>query len=234
MSFVPKFSPSTSGFRFPNSWPHVAAFKVDVLGQAVDVGNAQRGLCGGMVFAARDYFEHGPAIPPDDHAPGSGPLYDFIGRRLKESFDLPLGPTKYLAFMAAPDGDKGIPLLGWLVKNWTRGIAWRTIRDELPKILTDIDAGRLCCLGLVCTSSANPMDLGKNHQVLAYRYERLGAVLRIWVYDPNRPLRDDVTLELSTADPTKPSAIRFVNGSENVRGFFRVKYAPAIPPTAPA
>jgi len=225
------FLPSTSAFHFPNSWPHVAAFTIDVAGMQVPVGNAQHGLCGGMAFAARDYFEVRHPIPADTQPPGSGPLYEYIGRRLKESFDLPLGPTKYLDFMSAPDGDIGIPVLSWLVKRWTRGTAWRTIHDEIPRILADLDAGRLSCLGLVCARGINPMDLGQNHQVLAYRYERNGNLLRIGVYDPNRPGRDDVTLDLDTSAPTKATPILFVNGSKDVRGFFRVKYSPATPPS---
>lgn len=227
---VPGFLPSTGAFHFPNSWPHVAAFTIDVAGLQVPVGNAQHGLCGGMAFAARDYFESEVPIPADTSAPATGALYEFIGRRLKESFDLPLGPTKYLDLMAAPDGDVGIPLLGWLVKRWSRGIGWRTIHDEVPRILADLDGGQLSCLGLVCARGVNPMDLGLNHQVLAYRYERNGNQLQIGVYDPNRPGRDDVTLDLAVDAPTKPTPILFVNGSKDVRGFFRVKYAPATPP----
>ena len=105
MGAVTGFTPSSRAFRFANHWPHVAAFTVQVLGVNVEVGNAQKGLCGGMVFAVRDYFQHDQPIPTDTTAPASGPLYEYIGRRLKESFDLPLGPTKYLALMAAPLAD---------------------------------------------------------------------------------------------------------------------------------
>ena len=44
-----------------------------------------------MVFAVRDLFGLGRPIPPDTTAPGSGPLYEYIGQRLKDSFDLPGG-----------------------------------------------------------------------------------------------------------------------------------------------
>ncbi len=231
MGAVVGFTPSSRAFRFPNHWPHVAAFTIQVLGVDVEVGNAQKGLCGGMVFAVRDYFQHNQPIPADTMAPATGPLYEYVGRRLKESFDLPLGPTKYLAMMAAPDGDKGLPWLSWLVNQWVRGIAWRSIHDELPGILADIDGGHLSCLGLVCAGGANPMDLGENHQVLAYRYERAADIMRVFVYDPNRPLADDVALEFSTAQPTKATPINFVNGSKDVRGFCRVAYAMSQPPT---
>jgi hypothetical protein len=227
---VQGFLPSTSAFHFANSWPHVPAFTVAVGGVQVPLGDAAHGLCGGMVFAARDYFEAQRPVPADLYPPADGPLCEYIGRRLKESFDLPLGPAKYLDLMAAPDGDVGLPALSWLIRTWRRGIAWRTIHDEVPKIVADLDAGRLSCLGLVCARGVNPMDLGVNHQVLAYRYVHNGDLLRIFVYDPNRPNRDDVSLDLSLIHPTHPTQIMFVNGSKDVRGFFRVKYSPEAPP----
>lgn len=231
MPAVSGFVPSAQGFHFANSWPHVAAFTVNVRGFDVPVGDASKGLCGGMVFAARDYFECQRTVPSVSTTPGSGPLYEYIGQRLKQSFALPLGPTKYLDFMAAPDGDKGIPVLSWFGWRRVRGVAWRTIHDELPQVLTDIDEGRLSCLGLVCTHSVDPRDLGENHQVLAYRYARSGYDVRIWVYDPNRPGADDTYLHFSAAQPTRATPIEFVNGSKDVRGFFRVTYARQDPPS---
>ena len=232
MVAVTGFTPSSRGLRFPNRWPKAAAFSITFLGRDVEVGNAQKGLCGGMVFAVRDYFEHDLPLPSDTTAPASGALYHYIGRRLKESFDLPLGPTKYLEYMAAPAGDKGIPILKWIIGPSVRGVAWRTIHDELPKITNDIDSGRLSCIGLVCATGINPADLGQNHQVLAYRYERNNDDMRLWVYDPNRPLEDNVFLNFSMEHPTSPTPINFVNGSKDVRAFFRVSYKPSQPPGA--
>ena len=227
---VPGFLPSTHGLRFTNDWPAAAAFRIDVLGLQVPVGDARRGLCGGMVFAVRDLFLLGRAVPPDTVAPSSGPLYEYIGRRLKDSFSLPKGPVRYLDLMAAPDSDRNWPVVSWLLNKRTRGVAWRTINDELPGIQSALQRGDLVCLGLVCARSANPMDLGENHQVLAYRVARDGTDVRVWVYDPNRPGHDDVVLHLSTASPTRATAIDFENGSKDVRGFFATAYAPATPP----
>ena len=61
---------------------------------------------------------------------------------------------------------------------------------------------------------------------------RTGDLVRIGVYDPNRPDRDDVELELSLLNPTRSTLIQFVNGSKVVRGFFRAKYVHASPPVA--
>jgi hypothetical protein len=67
--------------------------------------------------------------------------------------------------------------------------------------------------------------------VLAYRYDRAADIVRLFVYDPNRPLGDDVALEFSTAQPTKATPINFVNGSKDVRGFCRVAYPASQPPS---
>jgi len=55
---VAGFMPSANGFHFINSWPSEPDIVVNVpaLGR-VAVGDASNGLCGGMVFAVRDFFE---------------------------------------------------------------------------------------------------------------------------------------------------------------------------------
>ena len=71
------------------------------------IGDASNGLCGGMVFAARDYFEAGRTPPPDTTPPSEGPLFDFLVDRSFDSFCLPWGPGRYLALMSPllPDGE---------------------------------------------------------------------------------------------------------------------------------
>jgi hypothetical protein len=89
---VPGFLPSTSGFHFDNLFDSVPLINIDVLGQQISIGDASNGLCGGMAYAARDYFEAGISIPPDTTAPSSGPLFDHLVRRLFDSFNLLLPP----------------------------------------------------------------------------------------------------------------------------------------------
>lgn len=59
---------------------------------SVPIGDASNGLCGGMAFAVRDYFEAGKPPPDDAEPPSEGGLFDHIVDRLFDSFDLPLGP----------------------------------------------------------------------------------------------------------------------------------------------
>lgn len=97
---VSGFLPSTSGFRFGNSFPRLPLGRIGVPGVfSLGIGDASNGLCGGMAFAARDYFEANRAPPPAHTAPNEGPLFDYLVDRLFDSFELPLGPIRYLQLM---------------------------------------------------------------------------------------------------------------------------------------
>ena len=117
-------------------------------------------------------------------------MFDFLCERLFDSFDLPMGPARYLELMS--------PLLADGESIWSRagllphGRAWRTIRDEWPKVRTDIDTGHPSPLGLIKVKSSDPRQLKQDHQVLAYGYDLTGGVLTLRLYDPNQPGRDDV------------------------------------------
>ena len=91
---VPNFLPSAAGFHFPNLFPPVPHGKIAVGPVNVPIGDASNGLCGGMVYAVRDYFEVHLAPPETTTPPTSGPLYDHIVQRLYMSFELPFGPGR--------------------------------------------------------------------------------------------------------------------------------------------
>ena len=195
---------------------------------SLPIGDASNGLCGGMAFAARDYFEAGKPPPGDAGAPVAGQLFDYIVDRLFDSFDLPLGPARYLALMS--------PLLSDGETLWSRvglaphGRAWQMVRDEWPKVRADIDTGHPSALGLIKVRSNDPRQLKHDHQVLAYGYDVQGEILKLRLYDPNQPGRDDVTLSLSIAEPSRPTAIATSPPTGPVYAFFRVRYLFADPP----
>lgn len=227
---VAGFVPSTSGFAFANSFPHLPLRRIGVPGVlSLGIGDASNGLCGGMAFAARDYFEAGVAPPELETPPSAGPLFDHLVDRLFDSFDLPSGVVRYLRLMSPllPDGETLWSRLGVA----PRGRAWRMVKEEWPKIRADIAAGHPSALGLVRVRSSDPFDLKENHQVLAYGYALDGDALTLSLYDPNRPGDDDVTLSLSLADPTRPIALSMPSSGRPVLAFFRVRYAPADPPS---
>ncbi len=226
---VDGFLPSTSGFRFANSFPHVPVRWIGIPDMiSLGIGDASNGLCGGMAFAARDYFEARRPAPEDTTAPGQGPLFDYLVDRLFDSFHLPLGPIRYLELMnpLLPDGETVWSRLGLA----PHGRAWRTAKEEWPRVRAEIDAGHPSPLGLVRVKSTNPFDLKENHQVLAYGYDLVGSSLTLHLYDPNRPRRDDVTLSLSLGDPRRATGVTAIPPGPTVFGFFRVAYQPATPP----
>ncbi len=181
-----------------------------------------------MVFAARDYFEAGRAPPADTSPPAEGPVFDYLVDRLFDSFNLPLGPLRYMELMnpALPDGD---PFLRWFGIG-PHGRAWRMINEEWPRIREDIDAGRPSPLGLVKVKSLNPMELGKNHQVLAYGYEISAGRLTLRIYDPNHADRDDVALALDVSSPRRGTTVTQLPAGSRIHSFFRVPYSPSSPP----
>jgi hypothetical protein len=213
---VPGFLPSTCGFRFANCFLPQPLLRVPLGLGHLRIGNAARGLCGGMVFAVCDLFERG-SPPPDDRKPPDygSPLFGYLVRRLFQSFHLPWGPLRYYRWMAARDD----------------ALLRHTIRREWPRVRRELDAGRLAALGLIRVRSRNPLRLGENHQVLAYGYglhETSGALL-LAVYDPNHPGRDDLTLALNV---NAPAGVLSTSG-EPFRGFFHTAYrqvTAGIPP----
>ena len=226
---VPGFLPSRSGFAFPNDFPKVPVRHIGIAGVvSVPIGDASNGLCGGMAFAARDYLEAGRPPPAGAKAPGSGPLFDYLVDRLFDSFDLPLGPAKYLELMSPllPDGETTWSRLGLA----PRGRAWRMVRQEWPAIRAEIDAGHACPLGLVRVKSSDPFELKRNHQVLAYGYELVGTDLEIRLYDPNHPKDDGVTLSLDLSHPTQRTTVLSFPAGPTVFSFFKVPYEARTPP----
>jgi hypothetical protein len=228
MPRVPGFLPSHSGLHFPNDFPSEPLLSIDVLGQEIPIGDASNGLCGGMAFAVRDYFESGIPLPPDATVPSSGVLFNYLVRRLFDSFNLPSGPLIYLGLMnpALPDHETYLSDIGLA----PRGRAWIMINNEWPKIRTDLDGGHPSTIGLIEVKSADPFQLGNNHQVLAYGYDLNGADLTIHVYDPNFPNDDNITLSLSIADPQHTTLVTYPS-RDPVLCFFRSDYTFSSPPS---
>ncbi len=246
---VPGFAPSTSGFHFINSFPSVPLLTLNVLGQSIPIGDASNGLCGGMVFAVRDFFETGVAMWPDTTPPSSGTLFDYIVNRLFDSFDLLLppppppppfitptspfgpGPATYMWLM-----DPALPDHETVASNALlapHGRAWVMAMEEWPKIQSDIDKGILSPMALLELKSTDPTMMGKNHQVLAYGYKLNDTELDIHVYDPNHPGNDTVKLSLNIGNPQQTTPVVYSTG-ETILCFFRTSYyrdgSPPPPP----
>lgn len=205
------FRPSVNGFHFRNGFQ----------GQVVGTGESAYGLCGGMSFAAADYFLAGRPIPTDVRAPADGsPLFKYIYARQAASFGA-LGAMglKYVEWMRLPDDAPAGE-----ASTHARTLA------ELPHITAKLSRGEPVVLGLVLTSVAQGGKAWDNHQVLALSAaEPSPGRTDIRIYDSNFPDRDDIVISVSR----EPMEIRQVipgRGYIPIRGLFRMAYVPATPP----
>jgi hypothetical protein len=223
-----RFLPSRDGFAFTNSWPDEPAVSVRTPLGRIGIGNAARGLCGGMVFAALDYW-HAAAKPPASRpAPGS-PLFRFIVRRLIQSWRVPIGVARYYHWMNLPDADAPGGLAG-PARRRRRGLRTRSISVQWPRVRALLESGEPAALGVVTVASANPLELGHNHQVLAYAYRLDGTEVTLQVYDPNTGPADDVSIRFDTAAQSTAAFTHSIDIGRPVRGFFLTAYTPALPP----
>ena len=87
----PDFTPSVNGFRFTNSFPPVPLIRLD-LGVAgeVGLGDASQGVCGGMVFAALDYW-HADGTSPAAQPAARSPPDRFLVQRIVAPRHVPGG-----------------------------------------------------------------------------------------------------------------------------------------------
>lgn len=239
---ISEFRPSQHGFPFVNSFsgsPLPGVFGNLGVDSALGAPNTF-GLCGGMSFAAADFFLARTPVPTQTAPPRRGtPLFRFLQQRQLDS----LGPRLTLAarfslWMSAEDFGPG-------------GVAAHTL-PELLDIAEALSRAEPAILGLVLTRRApGGGALWENHQVLARAAHRPTAnQLTLSIYDPNYPGIDDAVIHsrlvIAGSIPSGgPIAVRFpVLGAISqrvvpgrratpVRGIFRVPYAPATPPAIP-
>ena len=225
---IPGFLPSANGFQFSNTnWPDEALLRLikmpDPFGD-ITVGNASNGICGGMAYAIADYYHAGQWPPSQTNNPGGigDPLFDYIVSRLIDSFDLPSGPLTYWQYMD--------PLYPDTPRIDAVGRAWVMAHEGFPAIMSAIDQGRPCPIGLVMIKSVLPTDLGHNHQVLAYAYRLSGGQATVWVYDPNSPSQDNALMSFDLSDAGNQIAVSHnVNAPGPIYAFFATNYNPAGP-----
>ncbi|MBX9582983.1 MAG: hypothetical protein K2X87_21980 [Gemmataceae bacterium] len=223
-----KFRPRDHGFPFANSFPAgQPVFVVRVSPFRIPVGDASKGLCGGMVFAALDHLRY-ELLPPGD--PNADGLHGYLARRLWASFNLPWTVLRLYQWMGRPDAAR--VGRGYYPEAT---VPYLTARREWPKVRAALDRGDPAPLMLVKSRSRNPWDLGHNHQVLAVGYEEYpdAGDVTVYLYEPNYPLcnpgDEDVTLRFNTRE-YDGRAVEHSREGPSVRGFFLNRYTPAEPP----
>jgi hypothetical protein len=197
----------------------------DKLGSIALSAMPQRyGLCGGIAFAAADYFRSGMPIPrgsgPNDQPPPGSPLRDYLWQRLLQSWEL-----------------NGVTFLEWkarllfLPQRWPFDAGPAALRrrseQQWAALQVAIDGGSLVPVGLVGERADPFLD----HQVLAYGYDRLGERSgTIYVYDSNCPGSEQTIAVDFGSDVllTTESCSRLNNP---LRGFFCESYGFQTPPS---
>jgi hypothetical protein len=249
---VPNFHPNGRGFAFTNRWSgDLPVISIGFLwnrlfdslpGPLSDLGisrvidenwlpitHADAGLCGGMVYAVMDYYHHHllPASQGTSPSSRDDALFKYIRDRLLDSFDIAGQGHRYLGYSSPhyPNGDEGVIQN---IAGLARGRSWVTYREEWPRIQADIDSGKLSPMGLIQTDN---LDIGSNHQVLAYAYEKSGQDVRLFVYDPNSG-QQEIEFRFSiTSTDGEVHITRIPVGGKRIWCFFRTNgYAPKLPP----
>jgi len=208
------FDPVVHGFRFGNRFVNVVA--------VVRGGSKIRtsGRCGGMAYAALDYFHSGRAsptytpTPPARVPPDGNPLADYLLRRQLDSFAND-SALRFISWTLFPDA----PL------PFARGVTrWTT--DEVVRLKRVLGvSGEPIVVGLIGARSIR--DVGRrNHQAVVFGYDNVPGGVDLLAYDPNKPgitavlrwRRNEAVIEASNR-PGRPW-----------RGMFVHDYTPVRPP----
>jgi hypothetical protein len=202
------FDPRTHGFAFSNNFTN----KVSIFGLPI---TETRGRCGGMAFAALDYWHHRLSVPRARSLPQDGtPVADYIYWRLIDSIvgNWPM----YFHFMRTPDHPTVVNGIG---------VARATREEQFPRLMSLLDSGVPQPLGL--TRSRDVGQFGDDHQVVAYGYDIDGDTSRVYIWDNRAPDRECVLSFTSTYDPGN----RAIHNSygDDWRGFFVESYSPQLP-----
>src|SRR6266550_4591762 len=174
-AFMPgltSFQPEANSFNFGNS------FKNDFV-PGLDIRTS--GLCGGMSYAAIDYFMSGLPVPVQPFAPANGTtLYNYLYDRQVTSFLTNIDKWGELSFN--PGGARNSEFFNW-------GISAKK-GERIDELKSFIDHGKPCVLGLFGVNGTG------DHQVVAFGYDMgnykgdLGAHkedFKIFISDPNHP-----------------------------------------------
>jgi len=226
---VAGFLPSTNAPLFANGpWPTGTKLSLSVMGlPPVSIDATAMGLCGGMSFLTRDIVDSGtPQLRGRVASAVPVAVAQHLLSRLINSFAGVGVVARWLQATAALDHD---------IVVWGKGLYHQSV-GECTGIMAEVDAGRLCPIGLVLVHSYAPWDVFKNHVVLVWGYDLDGESLALHTYDCNRPGRDDIVITLDVSAPTPAKTIS-TNGTDGevggrIRGFFQLPYQHADP--APA
>ncbi|THH41855.1 hypothetical protein [Neolewinella litorea] len=168
------FTAKEHGFNFTNS------FTNHIIGDIKTYG-----LCGGMCYAALDYYYNRQPIPEQSTLPAEGSaLRDYIYKRQLKAFQG--GASKWAELIGTNIGNRDQEFFNW---------GLQTGSGRLGELMECIDSNRPMPIGLQTVGTSGPFS----HYMVAVGYELgryegdLGPYqtdVCIFVYDPNHPNRE--------------------------------------------
>ncbi len=222
-----RFDPAVHGFKFVNNFTVPTQF-------AGINGPTFGGLCGGMVYAALDYFYARMPVPAQDYMPAERTtLQSYLYSRQMNSVERNL--DKWAEYGFNPGGARNREFFTWGVEFGG---------GRLGELMRKIDAGDPVPLGLQsCGNDCgcnDPAGCMGSHQILAIGYDlgryrgntnNYAGDVQIFVYDPNYPGR---TMILR---PNVGGAMWYYENRprDKWRAYFTdMKYTRSTPPAIPA
>lgn len=200
------FFPQQNGFAFVNSFD-LPQLKIPVV-RVFQPARFVVGLCGGMCYAALDYYYAQANVPSGGVVTEITPaLRKYLYRRQMDS----LAPVVMLR------------LVDWLLQD-DEYVKQMTEEVELTRLFSLLNAGLPAVLCLVRTRGlSNPTN---NHQVVAVGYETEPQTqeIHISLYDPNHPLLEPY---LCVPPRSRPEENISQSTGEPLRGFFVMPYQPS-------
>lgn len=206
-----RFSTSIHGWRFSNSLFPEYRYRLPIF-PYTRWGKSERGLCGGMVFSALDYYLAQKPIPLTEHLDtnDTNPLFRYLVKRLFDSFS-PSDVSRYYQ----------------LQHPWcSRQNLYIHSKRHLQLILASLDRGIPVPFTLILVQTWNPDRLGENHQVLACGYDTQHETIRIRIYDPNYPGTDRY-IQYSEKPGNYP--LITMHG-QSIHALHKMRYTPQNPP----
>lgn len=205
------FEPSRHGFHFVNRFDVADLFDLKFFDELTKNRPIIYGLCGGMCFAALDYFYQNKPVPEVTQPPEDETrLYKYLRDRQIHSLSL--------------DTLKNV--FTWTLQDDLDVAKW-TANKEVPQLRASLDQGKPAVLALIRVEKSMPTS---NHQVLAIAYDlhEDTNILEIVLYDPNHPDKTP-RIFVDLTNPQEGIKPRQSTG-EPLRGFFVIDYKPKHPP----
>ena len=202
------FDACEHGFRFANRFDFSLKPRLPLIGRR-DLLRVAYGLCGGMCFAALDYYHAHVPIPGDADVPLPGaPLRSYLWKRQLATLSPPVMPLRVVVWMLRDDA----------------GVAHLTATQEFPKVRRRIVRMQPAVLLLISTGGV--ADPRENHQVVATGYDLDVSTGKatLYLYDPNHP-GEEQRLTMNLGNPDRPLDPQQSSG-EPLRGFFVLDYEP--------